>query len=118
MLSAKDWPKFNFSLITLPSPLSEMLAEFEEEFVSQPHNSKELVWVSELGRVDLAINGVTSSFSEVEAAIVFILGRSFRPLTTLQLSEVSGVAVVTLSLVLGVLVRHQVLLFYDSNQSF
>lgn len=36
----------------------------------------------------MSINGVNSFFSEVEAALIFILDKSFRPMNAEQLSEI------------------------------
>jgi hypothetical protein len=61
--------------------MQEVINEFEAEYKrSAENNYKELKWINEFGTVDLAINGVVSTFSECQTAIIFVLDKAIRPM--------------------------------------
>ena len=69
--------------------MTSIVAAFEEDFKRSPENAlKELIWFNELGSIQLSVNGVLSVFSEIEAALIFLLDKSFRPMKAVQLTEV------------------------------
>lgn len=86
MFLSSNWPVHLSIVFNIPDELYNMQKEFEAEFRKAIENKEKSVkWVSEMGSLQIAINGVESVFSEVEAAIIMVLEKSIRPLKKEQI---------------------------------
>lgn len=119
LLSSNEWPRFTYENITLPDAMQEVISEFEAEYKrSAENNYKELKWINEFGTVDLAINGVVSTFSECQTAIIFVLDKAIRPMKKEQLAEILQASHKLISATVDELQNCGVLEYNEQNQTY